>query len=118
MPVEFHQELIVNGYSVATQTLEADGTMREISFSVAIERSSWVALRILATSHINPIFVLVDDKPIRASKRSAQWCIDAVDKCWTMKRDAIREEERDDAKAAYDLARKAYEKILSESEID
>jgi len=28
--------------------------------------------------HTNPIFALVGGKPVRASKRSAQWCLDAV----------------------------------------
>ena len=31
--------------------------LREVSFPLAIERSSWVALRILPSSHTNPIFV-------------------------------------------------------------
>ena len=39
--------------------------------------SSWVALRVLRSSHTNPFFVLVGDKPIRASRRSAEWCLRA-----------------------------------------
>src|SRR5207302_2535317 len=68
-------EVIVNGYPVAKQNIVADGTLRDLSFDVKIERSGWVALRILPSSHTNPIFVLVGDKPVRASKRSAEWCL-------------------------------------------
>ena len=37
-------ELIGNGESVARKEIEADGTMREISFDAKIDISSWVAL--------------------------------------------------------------------------
>ncbi|HEV2392928.1 MAG TPA: CehA/McbA family metallohydrolase [Verrucomicrobiae bacterium] len=76
-------ELVVNGYPVARQNLVADGTLRDVQFQTRIERSSWVALRILPSSHTNPIFVLVGGRPIRASRRSAQWCLDGVDRCWS-----------------------------------
>jgi hypothetical protein len=94
----------------------ADGSEQEVKFSVEIKKSSWVALRILPSSHTNPVFVLVDDKPIRASKRSAEWCLQAVDKCWLEKKKAIRKEELADAEKAYDHARAAYKKIAEESE--
>src|SRR5207245_5809511 len=107
-------EVIVNGYPVAKQNIVADGTLRELAFDVKIERSGWVALRILPSSHTNPIFVLVGDKPIRASKRSAEWCLKGVDKCWEQKNPHIREGERAEARKAYDAARQAYRKILAE----
>src|SRR5579862_6504107 len=78
-------ELIVNGYPVARQSIEADGTPRDVAFDTRIDKSSWVALRILPSSHTNPIFVLVDGKPIRASRRSAEWCLAGVNQCWTQK---------------------------------
>jgi len=40
-------ELIVNGYPVAKQKIVADGTLRDVTFDAKIERSSWVAARIL-----------------------------------------------------------------------
>ena len=74
-----------------------------------------MALRIFPSSHTNPVFVEVDGKPIRASKRSAQWCLDAVDVCWQHKSAAIREgAERDAAEQAYEAARQAYKKIRDE----
>jgi hypothetical protein len=111
-------ELIVNGQPVAEKKLLADGQMRDFSFDVKIERSSWVALRIRTSSHSNPIFVIVGDKPIRASRRSAEWCLKAVDQCWTQKSRRIAEKERAQAEAAYEHARQVYRRILAESEID
>jgi hypothetical protein len=77
--------------------------------------SSWVAVRIFPSSHTNPIFVEVDGKPIRASKRSAQWCREAVDVCWEQKVKQTRETEKAAAEAAYDVARQAYAKVLEEA---
>lgn len=108
-------ELIVNGLSVAKQEIPADGSVNDLTFDYVPKQSSWVALRIFPAAHTNPVFVEVDDKPIRASKKSAQWCLDAVDVCWKRKAPAIRESERPAAAAAYDVARKAYAKILGEA---
>jgi hypothetical protein len=111
-------EVIVNGYPVAKTNIVADGKIRDVNFEVKIDRSSWVALRILPSSHTNPIFVLVDGKPIRASKRSAEWCLKGVDQCWSQKEKLIKPAELEDARMAYDHARAAYQKILSECEAD
>src|SRR5262249_23679059 len=75
-------ELVVNGKWGATKEVEADGSEKEVTFNVPIESSSWVCLRILPSSHTNPVFVLVGDKPIRVSKKSAEWCLAATEKCW------------------------------------
>ena len=79
-------ELVINGEAVARQEVEADGVQRPVAFDYKIDRSSWVALRILPSSHTNPIFVTVGDKPIRASRKSAEWCLKAVDQIF----DALR----------------------------
>jgi hypothetical protein len=73
-----------------------------------------VCLRILPSSHTNPVFVVLGDKPIRASKKSAEWCLKAIDECWKQKRKLIREGERAEAEAAFDKARAAYRKIQEE----
>lgn len=109
-------ELVVNGFSVATKEIEADGKEREVVFDAEIKESSWVAVRILPSSHTNPVWVLVDGKPVRSSKKSAQWCLDAVEQCWKQKFPRIREAERPAAQAAYDHARKEYERIMNECE--
>ena len=107
-------ELIVNGYPVARRNIEADGALRDVNFETRIDKSSWVALRILPSSHTNPIFVLVDGKPIRASRRSAQWCLDGVERCWSQKKQFIKADELAEAQAAYEHARETYRRLLAE----
>jgi hypothetical protein len=111
-------EVIVNGKAVARKEIVADGMERAVTFDVPVQASSWVCLRIFPSSHTNPVFVLVDDKPIRASKKSAEWCLKAIDKCWQQKKRGIRQSEQEQAAAAYDKARKAYRKILAECAAD
>ncbi|NND98076.1 MAG: CehA/McbA family metallohydrolase [Pirellulaceae bacterium] len=108
-------EIIVNGEVAAKEPIAADGSIQSLSIPVDIQQSSWVAVRILPSVHTNPVFVHVDDAPIRANKRSAQWCIDAVKTCWESKRGQIRSDERAVAKKAYDQAESIYRKILAES---
>jgi len=62
--------------------------------------------------------VVVDDKPVRASRRSAQWCIDGVSKCRKEKERFMDEDERDDFHQAYDHALTEYRRILGECETD
>jgi hypothetical protein len=110
-------ELIVNGQGVEKREIEADGEIRDVEFNYQPSGSCWIALRVFASSHTNPVFVELDGAPIRASRRSAQWCLDAVDVCWQKKSPAIREgAERDAAAEAYEVARQAYRKILDECE--
>ncbi|WP_422931335.1 CehA/McbA family metallohydrolase [Singulisphaera sp. PoT] len=108
-------EVLVNGFPVAQTTIEADGTFRDLRFDVPIERSSWIALRIYPAAHTNPVFVLVGDQPIRASKKSADWCLKSVDQCWSQKQRAIRDAEKEEARKAFEKAREAYRKILEEA---
>jgi hypothetical protein len=112
-------ELLVNGVPVATQRIPADGEMRQVSFAnVKIERSSWVALRILPSSHSNPVFVMVGDKPVRASRRSIDWCLKGVDVCWNQKARTYKPEEMETARAAYEHARQVYRQRLAEADGD
>ncbi len=106
-------ELVVNGVSVARKEIPADGVLRPVSFDYKVDRSSWIALRILPSSHTNPIFALVGDKPIR-SRASAEWCLRAVDQCWRQKEERIRIEERGEAVRAYEFARDAYRQRMAE----
>jgi hypothetical protein len=108
-------EVVVNGRPIATKEIDADGSEQLVEFDVPIKHSSWVCLRIFPSSHTNPVFVLVDDKPIRASKRSAEWCLKAIDNCWKQKSPLIRKQERDTAQEAYEQAKLAYKKIMEES---
>ena len=108
-------EVVVNGKVVARKEIAADGQFRDVEFAVPIERSSWVALRIYPSSHTNPVFVEVGEKPIRASRASAEWCLQGVDRCWEQKAPQIRPEERPAAAEAYEVARRAYRKIRDET---
>jgi hypothetical protein len=111
-------ELVLNGYPVARKEIVADGKIQDVEFDVPLKKSSWIAMRILPSSHTNPVFVLVGNKPIRASRKSAEWSLKSVDRCWSQKESAIRNTERDDARKAYDVARQAYRKIRDESIAD
>ena len=109
-------EIVVNGKAVARQTLVADGKVRELKFDVPVKESSWTAARTLPAAHTNPVFVLVGDKPVRASKTSAEWCLNAVNQCWTQKAPRISPAELDEARKAYDHARDAYRQLIRECE--
>lgn len=109
-------ELVVNGKAVASKDVVADGSVQNVAFDVPVERSSWLAVRILGSSHTNPIFVLVDGKPIRASRQSARWCLAGVNQCWTQKAPKISKAELPEAQAAYDHAREVYTKLIAECE--
>ena len=111
-------EVIVNGQPVARTEISADGNMQGVLFDVPIKQSSWIALRIYPSSHTNPVFVSVAGKPIRASRKSAEWCLKGVDQCWSKKEPAIRSSEKEAARKAYDVARTAYRKIAAESPAD
>jgi len=111
-------ELVVNGRAVARRNVPADGQVRDVAFDVALDRSSWVAVRILPSSHTNPIFVLVGEKPVRASRRSAEWCLAAVSQCWTQKAPHISVDELGAARQAYDHAREVYHRLIDECEAE
>lgn len=107
-------EVVANGKAVARKNLLADGKLRPLEFDIPITRSSWIALRIPASSHTNPVFVLVEGKAIRASRRSAEWCLAAVNQCWTQKAPKISPRELEDARKAYDQAKRVYQKLIEE----
>jgi hypothetical protein len=108
-------EIVVNGNVVAKKNLVADGKVNNLEFDVPVNESSWIAARVLPAAHTNPIFALVGGKPVRASKRSAQWCLDAVNQCWTQKAARMSVADLGPAKTAYDHAREIYRKLIDES---
>ena len=111
-------EVIVNGNAVATKSVLADGNAQDVIFDIPIKRSSWIALRILPSSHTNPVFIIVGGQSIRASRASAEWCLRAVDQCWSQKGPRISAKERAEAEKAYGHARTIYQKIYAESQVD
>jgi len=104
-------ELVVNGVAVEKTEVEADGAMREVKFTTRIERSSWVAVRVLPSSHTNPIWVTVGESPVR-EKQSIAWCLKAVDLCEQQKVGRVKLSERGEMARAYEYARQEYRKRL------
>ena len=56
----FRVEVVVNGRPLSRKEIDADGKLREVTFTVPVEQSSWICLRILPSSHTNPVWVTVD----------------------------------------------------------
>jgi hypothetical protein len=108
-------ELVVNGRGVAVREVPADGRVHELEFAVPIGRSSWVALRQFPQLHTNPVEVIVGDRPVRASRRSAIWCQGAIEQLWRTRGGTIAPGERDEARRAFDRAIEAYRQIASEA---
>jgi hypothetical protein len=111
-------ELVVGGRVAARKAVVADGTVRDVSFEVPLRQSSWLAVRIMPSAHTNPVFAIVDGKPIRASRRSAEWCLAAVNQCWTQKAPKIAPGELEEARRAYNHARAVYRRLIAESPAD
>ena len=109
-------ELIINGKVAGRQEVAADAAIHDLVFQGAIKKSSWVAVRILPSSHTNPVFVLVGDKPIRASRSSSEWCLAAVHQCWTQKASNISASQLGEAKKTYEQAADVYRKLIDESD--
>jgi len=108
-------ELIVNGRPVAAQEVPSDGEPHDLQFTVAIDRSSWVALRQFPQLHTNPVSVLVAGKPIRTSRDSARWCIATIEQLWRARSRTIAAAERDEASATFEEAIEIYRRIVNES---
>jgi len=85
---------------------------------LAVERSSWIALRHFPQLHTNPVNVLVAGKPIRASRSSALWCAATIRRLWEEKGRFIPPGEQGEAKAAFDEALARYARIAEESPDD
>ncbi len=108
-------EIVINGKAIAKKNVVADGKVNDLEFDVPVSESSWIAARVLPAAHTNPIFAVVGGKPVRASKRSAEWCLAAVNQCWTQKASRMAVGDLGEAKAAYDHARETYRKLIAES---
>ncbi len=108
---EVNVELLVNGIVKERQKITADGSLQKVNFNPLIEESSWIALRVFASSHSNPVYIELNKKPIQIAK-SVEWCIRALDQCWKKKEPRIRDNEKADAKKTYDEARAFYQKKL------
>ena len=108
-------EVVVNGQPAEAKWININDGLKDFEFDVVIKQSSWVAVRIFPSSHTNPVWVTVDDQPVRASKKSVEWLMKGVEKCWESKKQFYDIDEMDDVIAAYDHARKTYQNILAQT---
>jgi hypothetical protein len=108
-------EVIVNGKVAASKWVPADDRPHDLTFSVAVDRSSWVALRQFPQLHTNPVNVLVAGRPIRASRASALWCAGCIEQLWRSRARAIAEGERAEAEATFQRAIRQYRQLATEA---
>src|SRR5262249_47814785 len=108
-------EVIVNGQVADSIVVPADDQVHELQLNVPIARSSWVALRQFPQMHTNPVNVIVDGKPIRASKKSALWCIGVINQLWRVRSGGLPANEREQARQTFDKALAMYRKIADEA---
>jgi hypothetical protein len=109
-------ELIVNGKVAASKDVPADDREHDVEFELPIEKSSWVALRQFPQFHTNPVEVLVGDRPIRASRASARWCVGVIEQLWKVRKEQIKPEERAEAEKTFQKALEIYARIAAEAE--
>ena len=108
--------IVVNGRPVASKVVPADGAEHDLEFTVPIAKSSWIALRHFPQLHTNPVDVLVDGKPIRASSDSARWCEETIHQLWRVREKNIKPDERPAAQQAFAAAIAEYRKRAAEAE--
>ena len=108
-------ELVMNGEVVASKVVPADNAEHDITFAVPVAKSSWLALRQFPQLHTNPVPVLIGGKPIRASKVSARWCVEAIEQLWRVRRENILEAERAEAEKTFQQAIAMYKAIAAEA---
>lgn len=105
-------EIVVAGLPVAEVTIPATGAPVGVQVEVPIEASSWIAARVRGAAHTNPIWCEVGGAPLRTSRRSAVWCLEAVDKAWEEKHLLITPRDRPDAQLAYERAREHFRRVF------
>ncbi len=108
-------ELVVNGVAVASKEVPADDKVHELTFDAPVERSAWVALRHFPQMHTNPVNVIVGGRPIRASRKSAEWCIGTIEQLWRVRAGNIDARERPEADKTFRQAIEVYRKIAAEA---
>ncbi len=69
----------------------------------------------MGAAHTNPVFVLVDNMPIRASRGSVEWSMRALQEVYQANNSSWRPYDLLGARAAYEYSYAVYEKILAET---
>jgi len=107
-------ELVVNGKVVATKSFEANGKPQDVEFETEISGSAWVTARILPAAHTNPVWINFNNQPI-LNKESAEWCLRAVQQCWSQKARFIKASELEAARTAYEQAEQIYRNFITQA---
>ena len=119
-------ELVCNGKVVATrQGTAIPGQPVLLETTLEIPESSWICARRMNEqghqSHTAPVYVSVNDKPVRASTEDAEYFVDWIDKL--IRRTSPGQDwnkyftgDLNNVQNRYHLARAVYEKIRSEAE--
>ncbi|KAA0137960.1 hypothetical protein FYZ48_14915 [Gimesia chilikensis] len=108
-------EIVRNGEVVARKKVPADGQVHDLKFTVPVLQSSWIALRQFPQLHTNPVNVIVDQRPIRASRESALWCAETIKLLWKNRHQKIADRERPAAEETYQRAIQSYIKRAQEA---
>jgi hypothetical protein len=108
-------ELVVNSRVVDHRDVPADDNVHDLVFHLPLARSSWVALRQFPQMHTNPVDVLIGGRPIRGSRKSALWCIGAVEQLWRARGKQIALKERAEARKVFDQAVQWYRRVEAEA---
>lgn len=108
-------ELIVNGLPIAVREVPADDRPHDLEFTAEIAKSSWVAVRQFPQLHTNPVNVIVAGRPIRASRKSALWCIGCIDRLLQGRAKSIAPAEREEARRTFEAAQDIYRRIAAEA---
>ena len=112
---EVEVELIANGRPIALQKVPADGKLQTLTFSdPKLTQSSWLAVRTFPSAHTNPVWVEIDNKPVRVEE-SIAWCLASLEQCWKEKQRTYAPAERQQAEADYEHARQTYRRLLDEA---
>jgi hypothetical protein len=108
-------EVVVNGRVVASKPVVANGREQTVAFKIPVSQSSWVALRLMGAAHTNPVFVLVDNMPVRASRASVEWSIRSLQEIFQANNARWKTSDYLEARAAYEYSYAVYQKILAET---
>lgn len=127
-------EIIVNGDVVASKILRSSGRWHTLETSVNLQKSAWVAARLLysrggqpfseelgsgrhyyCSAHTGPLYLRSGDKPVRVAKRDAQWILGWIEAAWEKGKGQIAKEEIQAAQEAFEEARRRYRQILQEA---
>jgi hypothetical protein len=111
-------QIVRNGQPVAQTEVPADGKIHDVEFDIEVPESSWIALRQFPQLHTNPVNVLIGDKPIRASRKSALWCIETIEQLWRARERSIAANERANARRTFDEAIEKFRRLAEESKAD